>query len=152
MADVLSKGTLFPEELIPEFVQKTVGASALAKLCGATPIPFNGLKEFTFQLDREVDVVAENGKKGKGGITVAPVTLIQHAVCVRIFADTAASNMAFVIAGIHDIGQTDLLEVSNTVGDSGAFTSCAQSGQQHGGKDSDDGNYHRKQYHVEIEI
>lgn len=76
MADVLSKGTLFPEELIPEFVQKTVGASALAKLCGATPIPFNGLKEFTFQLDREVDVVAENGKKGKGGITVAPRTIL----------------------------------------------------------------------------
>lgn len=76
MSDVLSKGTLFPEELIPDFVQKTIGASALAKLCGATPIPFNGLKEFTFQLDREVDVVAENGAKGKGGITVAPRTII----------------------------------------------------------------------------
>lgn len=76
MADILSKGSLFPEELIPDFVQKTTGASALAKLCGARPIPFNGLKEFTFQLDREVDVVAENGKKGKGGITVAPRTII----------------------------------------------------------------------------
>lgn len=76
MSDVLSKGTLFPEELIPDFVQKTTGASALAKLCGAKPIPFNGMKEFTFQLDREVDVVAENGKKGKGGITVAPRTIL----------------------------------------------------------------------------
>lgn len=76
MADVLSKGALFPEDLIPDFVQKTRGASALAKLCASRPIPFNGMKEFTFQLDREVDVVAENGAKGKGGITVAPRTII----------------------------------------------------------------------------
>lgn len=76
MADILSKGALFPEELIPDFVQKTRGASALAKLCASRPIPFNGMKEFTFQLDREVDVVAENGAKGKGGITVTPRTII----------------------------------------------------------------------------
>ena len=36
MADILSKGSLFPEELIPGFIQKTTGASALAKLCGDT--------------------------------------------------------------------------------------------------------------------
>lgn len=76
MADVISKGTLFPEELIPELIQKTVGASALAKLCAAKPIPFNGQKEFTFTLDKEVDVVAENGAKTKGGATVAPVTIV----------------------------------------------------------------------------
>lgn len=76
MADVISKGTLFPEELIPELIQKTVGASALAKLCAARPIPFNGQKEFTFTLDKEVDVVAENGAKTKGGATVAPVTIV----------------------------------------------------------------------------
>ncbi len=76
MADILSKGSLFPEELIPEFIQKTRGASALAALCAATPIPFNGMKEFTFQLDKEVDVVAENGAKSKGGITISPVTIV----------------------------------------------------------------------------
>lgn len=76
MADVISKGTLFPEELIPELIQQTVGASALAKLCAAKPIPFNGQKEFTFTLDREIDVVAENGAKTKGGATVAPVTIV----------------------------------------------------------------------------
>ncbi|MEG2037597.1 MAG: phage major capsid protein, partial [Ruthenibacterium sp.] len=76
MADILSKGSLFPEELISDLIQKTTGASALAKLCGATPIPFNGLKEFTFQLDKEVDVVAENGAKSKGGVTVEPVTIV----------------------------------------------------------------------------
>lgn len=76
MADILSKGSLFPEELIPGFIQKTRGASALAKLCDATPIPFNGMKEFTFQLDKEIDVVAENGAKSKGGVTVTPVTIV----------------------------------------------------------------------------
>lgn len=76
MADVISKGTLFPEELIPELIQQTVGASALAKLCAANPIPFNGQKEFTFTLDKEIDVVAENGAKTKGGATVTPVTIV----------------------------------------------------------------------------
>lgn len=76
MADILSKGSLFPAELIPEFIKKTRGASALAKLCASTPIPFNGMQEFTFQLDKEVDVVAENGAKSKGGVTVAPVTIV----------------------------------------------------------------------------
>ena len=76
MADILSKGSLFPEELIPGFIEKTRGASALAKLCDATPIPFNGMKEFTFQLDKEIDVVAENGAKTKGGVTVTPVTIV----------------------------------------------------------------------------
>ena len=76
MADILSKGSLFPEELIPGFIQKTTGASALAKLCGATPIAFNGQKEFTFTLDKEVDIVAENGAKGKGGMTVEPITIV----------------------------------------------------------------------------
>ena len=76
MANILSKGSLFPEELIPGFIQKTTGASALAKLCGATPIPFNGQKEFTFTLDKEVDIVAENGAKGTGGLTVEPITIV----------------------------------------------------------------------------
>ena len=76
MADVLSKGTLFPEELVPDLIQKTTGASALAQLSGQKPIPFNGLKEFTFSLDKEVDIVAENGAKGKGGATVTPRTIV----------------------------------------------------------------------------
>lgn len=67
---------MFPEELVPKLIQLTKGASALAKLCGATPIPFNGMKEFTFSLDREIDVVAESGAMGIGGITVKPRTII----------------------------------------------------------------------------
>lgn len=75
MADVLSRGSFFPEELVPDLVKLTRGKSALAALCGARPIAFNGQKEFTFTLDKEVDLVAENGAKTKGGATITPVTI-----------------------------------------------------------------------------
>lgn len=76
MADVLNKGTLFPEELIPTLLNKVKGKSSLAALCQSEPIPFNGTKEFTFTFDKEVDIVAESGAKTKGGATVEPVTVI----------------------------------------------------------------------------
>lgn len=76
MANVLYKGSLFPEVLIPDFIQQTIGSSAIAKLCGSQPIPFNGTKEFTFTLDREIDIVAENGAKGVGGATAGTRTII----------------------------------------------------------------------------
>lgn len=76
MGSILSKGNLFPEELIPDFIQQTRGASAIAKLCGSQPIPFNGTKEFTFTLDKEVDIVAENGAKGVGGATIGTRTIV----------------------------------------------------------------------------
>ena len=52
------------------------GKSSLAVLSGQTPIPFNGLKEFIFSMDNEIDIVAENGKKSEGGITVDPVKIV----------------------------------------------------------------------------
>lgn len=67
---------LFPDVLIPDLVQLTTGKSALAQLCGAKPIPFNGMQEFTFTLDREIDLVAENGAKSHGGVTVDPVKVM----------------------------------------------------------------------------
>lgn len=76
MADVLTRGNLFPETLVTEMINQVKGKSALANLCAATPIPFNGMKEFTFTFDKEVDVVAENGAKTKGGVTVSPVTIV----------------------------------------------------------------------------
>lgn len=76
MADVLTRGNLFPETLVKEMINQVKGKSALANLCAATPIPFNGMKEFTFTFDKEVDVVAENGAKTKGGVTVSPVTIV----------------------------------------------------------------------------
>lgn len=76
MSNILTKGSLFPEELLKDFVQQTIGASAIAKLCSSNPIPFNGTKEFTFTLDKEVDVVAENGAKSVGGATVGSRTIV----------------------------------------------------------------------------
>lgn len=76
MADIISKGTLFPKELVPELIKMTKGHSSLARLCASEPLPFNGQTEFTFSMDKEVDVVAENGAMSKGGATIAPVTIV----------------------------------------------------------------------------
>ena len=70
MANILSKGTLFPAELVTEMINLVRGKSSLARLSGARPIPFNGETLFTFNLDSEVDIVAENGAKGNGGGTI----------------------------------------------------------------------------------
>lgn len=76
MADVLNKGNLLPEVLVTEMFDKVKGKSSLAKLSRAEPIPFNGLREFTFSMDKEVDIVAESGAKTKGGVTIAPITVV----------------------------------------------------------------------------
>ena len=76
MAEVLSKGNLFDPVLVKDLISKVKGKSSLAVLSAQTPIPFNGRKEFTFTMDSEIDVVAENGKKTHGGITLDPVTIV----------------------------------------------------------------------------
>ena len=73
---VLSKGSLFAPELVSDLVNKVNGKSSLAVMTAQTPIPFNGQKEFTFTMDSEIDVVAENGAKSHGGITLAPRTIV----------------------------------------------------------------------------
>lgn len=75
MASVLSKGSLLPEHVVSEMFNKVQGHSSLAVLSAQTPIPFNGIKEFTFTLDKEADIVAENGAKSNGGATMAAVTI-----------------------------------------------------------------------------
>ncbi len=76
MAEVLSKGSLFDPELVKDLINKVKGSSSVAALSAQTPIPFNGRKEFTFTMDSEIDVVAENGKKSHGGISLDPVTIV----------------------------------------------------------------------------
>ena len=76
MAEVLSKGNLFGEELVTDLINKVKGKSSLARLCDQEPVPFNGLKEFIFSMDSEVDIVAENGKKSHGGISLEPVKIV----------------------------------------------------------------------------
>ncbi|NCC60985.1 MAG: phage major capsid protein [Verrucomicrobiae bacterium] len=73
---VLSKGSLFAPELVTDLVNKVKGRSSLAVLSNQTPIPFNGQKEFVFTMDSEIDVVAENGAKSHGGITLTPRTIV----------------------------------------------------------------------------
>ena len=73
--NILSKGSLFPEQLTSEMINMVRGKSSLAKLSGAAPIPFNGEKVFTFNFDKEADLVAENAAKSNGGATITPVTI-----------------------------------------------------------------------------
>ena len=75
MGSVLTKGALFPVELTNQMFNLVRGKSSLARLSGAEPIPFNGERVFTFNFDKEADLVAENGAKSNGGATIAPVTI-----------------------------------------------------------------------------
>ena len=63
MDEVLSKGTLFPEELVSDLYNKVKGKSSIAALHAQEPISFNGNEIMTFSMDAEVDLVAENGKR-----------------------------------------------------------------------------------------
>lgn len=75
MANVLSKGAFFPPELTSELINKVRGKSSIAALSAAEPVRFNGQTIFTFSLDKEVDVVAENGAKSNGGATLGTVSM-----------------------------------------------------------------------------
>lgn len=72
----LSKGSLFDPELVTDLINKVKGKSSLVALSQQKPIPFNGQKEFTFTMDSEIDIVAENGKKSHGGVSIAPLTIV----------------------------------------------------------------------------
>lgn len=72
----LSKGNLFESTLVTDLIDKVKGTSSLALLSGQKPVSFNGQKEFTFTMDNDIDIVAENGKKTEGGVSLAPVTIV----------------------------------------------------------------------------
>lgn len=71
----LSMGTNFPPELVRSMMNMVTGHSALANLSARQPIPFVGEKIFTFSLDKEADIVAENGAKSAGGATLGAITI-----------------------------------------------------------------------------
>ncbi|HIX94372.1 MAG TPA: phage major capsid protein [Candidatus Gemmiger excrementipullorum] len=71
----ISMGTNFPPELVKEMMNQVVGHSSLARLSARKPIPFTGEKIFTFSLDKEADIVAENGAKSAGGATLGTVNI-----------------------------------------------------------------------------
>ena len=71
-----SKGTMFDHKLVKELFNKVKGKSTLAVLSNQEPIPFNGTKEFAFSFDNEIDIVAENGAKSEGGVSLAPIIIV----------------------------------------------------------------------------
>lgn len=75
MSNVLSKGAFFPPELTNELINLVRGKSSIAALSAAEPVRFSGQTIFTFALDKEVDVVAENGAKSNGGATLGTVSM-----------------------------------------------------------------------------
>lgn len=75
-ANAIARGSLFPASLVPGFLNMVKGRSSLAAMCGSEPIPFNGKEYFTFNMDNDVDVVAEAGAKSAGGGTVGSVTIV----------------------------------------------------------------------------
>lgn len=76
MGNILTKGNLFDPKLTRKVIDLVKGKSALAALSAQEPVSFVGNKEFTFTLDNEVDIVAENGGKSNGGATITPVTIV----------------------------------------------------------------------------
>ena len=80
MANVISRGTMLPAAVTNEMINLVRGKSSLARLSQTAPVSFNGNELFTFNFDKEVDLVAENGAKSNGGATVAPVIIQPYKV------------------------------------------------------------------------
>lgn len=76
MAAILTRGANLPPAVVEEMFNGVKGHSALARLSDQRPIAFNGTREFVFTLDKEADLVAENGPKSNGGGDAQPVTII----------------------------------------------------------------------------
>lgn len=64
-----------PAELITDMFNKAKGHSSLAALCGADPIPFNGVEVMTFSMDGEAELVGEGGQKSPGDAAIEPITI-----------------------------------------------------------------------------
>ena len=65
MADnAMKTGTLFKPEVVKELISKVQGKSVLAKLSAQTPIPFNGVEQFIFNLEGNAQIVGE-GEQNK---------------------------------------------------------------------------------------
>lgn len=74
MANLTTNLELNPE-LVKGIFSKVAGHSAVAALCGETPIPFNGIDVMTFSMDGEAELVGEGDNKSPGDASFAPVTI-----------------------------------------------------------------------------
>ena len=68
----LKQGSLFKPELVKELISKVQGRSVLAKLSSQTPIPFNGVEQFIFNLEGNAQIVGEGQQKGAGKAIIEP--------------------------------------------------------------------------------
>lgn len=87
MADNAMKvGTLFKPELVKELISKVQGRSVLAKLSSQTPIPFNGVEQFIFNLEGNAQIVGEGEQKqaGKAKITSKVIKPLKFVYQARI--------------------------------------------------------------------
>lgn len=64
-----------PEELVTDIFNKVQGHSSVAKMCAQKPIPFNGEKEFIFNLEGEAAIVGEGEAKPASSSTFTPVII-----------------------------------------------------------------------------
>jgi HK97 family phage major capsid protein len=127
-------GANFPAELVAEMFSAVQGHSALAKLSGGRPIPFNGETTMVFSMNGEASIVGEGANKPAGDASVAPKVIkpvkfvYQHRVSdefvyaseegrqnyLQTFADGFAKKIArgLDIAAMHGINPADLANAS----------------------------------------
>lgn len=125
MPDKTNSGTLFSPELVTEMFSRVKGHSSLARLSGASPMPFAGTENFIFSMDGEAAIVGESGQKPPGdaslkSVTIKPIKFVyQHRVTdefvylsaekqipyLQAFADGFARKIARAldIAAIHGV-------------------------------------------------
>ena len=87
MADnAMKTGTLFKPELVKQLISKVQGKSVLAKLSAQTPIPFNGVEQFIFNLEGNAQIVGEGEQKqaGKAKITSKVIKPLKFVYQARI--------------------------------------------------------------------
>ena len=100
MANILSKGNLFPHELVDGMINQVKGASVLAQLTGATPIPFDGQTEFTFNMDNEIGIVAEGAAKPAQGASIGTRTITP----IKVVYTMRTSNEFMIENDIYQLG------------------------------------------------
>lgn len=71
----ISMGTNFPAKVVESMFNAVRGKSTVAKFTPNAPIAFTGNNVFTFAMDKELAIVAENEAKSEGGATATPVTI-----------------------------------------------------------------------------
>lgn len=72
---VVSKGSLFPAELVKDMFNNVKGHSSIARLSAQKPIAFNGNDVMVFAMDDEVNLLGENESKSAGSVTLTSVRM-----------------------------------------------------------------------------